>query len=135
MAASAPPAAAGDTTVALPIGPVLGGAAESALPATPTGSDTGADAGFVPPAYCRCQSPTYPAEAKRRRQEGTVLLRLRVGERGQVEFVSVKDSSGHASLDTAAVRAVKSWLFEPARKNGTPVGHEVEVPVRFALKD
>lgn len=102
---------------------------------TSSGDEKGIEGGFEPPAYCQCAMPKYPSDAKRQRQQGTVLLRLRLNARGQVEFVSVKDSSGYASLDSAATKAVKNWLFQPARKNGSPVAHEVEVPVKFALQN
>ena len=104
------------------------------LAAQSSGSGNSTNIGFVPPSYCRCPAPAYPAEAKRNRQQGTVLLTLAVDERGLVKTVRVKDSSGVKSLDTAAVRAVKAWQFEPARRDGNPTAHEVEVPVRFALR-
>jgi protein TonB len=49
--------------------------------------------------------------------------------------VLVKQSSGHAVLDEAALAAVRAWRFEPATLNGAPVEAEAEVPIRFKLTD
>jgi len=45
----------------------------------------------------------------------------------------VQSSSGFASLDDAAVTAVKNWEFEPGRQDGEPVASRVEVPIQFQL--
>ena len=79
-------------------------------------------------------SPSYPSEARRRGQEGTVYLRLSVGVSGRVSSVSIGKSSGIASLDAAASRAVSKWKFRAATLNGNPVASNVVVPIKFALK-
>ena len=100
---------------------------------TGTGRAAGKGAAFSPPGYRRCPPPPYPAGARAARIEGTVILRVAVGEDGAVAGVAVTRSSGHAPLDEAAVRAVRGWLFAPARRGGRTVAATVEVPVRFAL--
>ena len=77
--------------------------------------------------------PEYPLAARRRRMEGSVLLLVGVGENGDPARVRVRESSGSALLDTAAVEAVRRWQFEPAQIDGGPVASELEVPVRFQL--
>ena len=47
--------------------------------------------------------------------------------------VTVAQSSGVASLDDAALRAVEQWRFVPATRGGTAVPAVAEVPVRFRL--
>ena len=87
----------------------------------------------TPPRLLENRPPTYPARALVDRMEGTVLLRLQVAGDGRVAEVEVFTSSGHRVLDAAAVRAVRSWRFAPARRGGRPVAATVRLPVRFAL--
>jgi protein TonB len=86
-------------------------------------------------AYKKNPEPTYPRAARRRGQEGTVLLTVRVSATGHALEVKVKQSSGFRSLDEAAVQAVEDWEFEPARVNTRRVESDVEVPVQFRLTD
>jgi protein TonB len=85
------------------------------------------------PRYKRNPEPAYPALARRRRQEGVVLLAVLVDAAGRPESVEVQTSSGFDSLDAAAVAAVKDWEFEPGRRDGEPVASRVEVPIQFQL--
>lgn len=79
-------------------------------------------------------APPYPPDAYARRQQGRVLLEVRVNQRGLVDDVSVSKSSGVASLDQAALETVRSWRFEPARRGGRPAATVVIVPVRFVIR-
>jgi len=47
--------------------------------------------------------------------------------------LEIAASSGHPILDAAAVQAVHSWHFAPARRFGRPIPYTVRLPVRFAL--
>jgi protein TonB len=79
--------------------------------------------------------PVYPESARRRGQQGRVLLQVDVSAQGKPVEVSVAQSSGFASLDDAALRAVQQWQFVPATRGGTPVPAVADVPVRFRLTD
>ena len=79
--------------------------------------------------------PAYPESARRRGQQGRVLLRVEVAADGQPVSVAVATSSGVASLDSAALSAVQRWRFVPATRGGQPVPAVAEVPVRFQLTD
>jgi len=96
------------------------------------GTGTGA-AGYIPARYSRCPAPPFPAEALKARVSGTVLLLVDVDESGRPVAVAVRHSSGHDVLDSAALRAVRTWRFEPARLNGKQVNARLEIPVRFAV--
>ncbi len=85
------------------------------------------------PRYKTNPEPSYPAVARRRRQEGTVLLSVRVDASGRPDAVEIRASSGFAALDEVAVEAVRKWEFEPGRLDGAPVASRVEVPIRFQL--
>ena len=85
------------------------------------------------PKYLLHPEPPYPATARRRRQEGLVLLTVKVTAQGHAARVELKESSGFPALDEAALRAVRDWEFEPARLGTVAVESEIEVPVRFRL--
>lgn len=79
--------------------------------------------------------PDYPSEARRRGQQGRVLLHVDVSAAGAPISVTVSSSSGHELLDQAALRAVSAWRFTPATRGGSPVAGTVDVPVQFRLED
>lgn len=66
--------------------------------------------------------------------EGETRLRVRVSEMGTVDSVQVLESSGHAEMDSAAVRGAKELRFSPGRKNGKRIEVWAEVPVHFSKK-
>jgi TonB family protein len=98
-----------------------GGAAEMAL-----GSPEG-------PSFLRKISPSYPALAREREKEGTVLLRVTIDERGRPVEIEVLKKAGFG-FDEEAVRAVKDSTFVPAKKAGKPFACKVLLPIRFVLE-
>lgn len=118
-------------TVPKPASPGARGAAVSGTGNSTVSASTGL--GNAQPRYRSNPRPEYPAEARRLRQQGRVLLDVAVSAGGRPTSVSVKQSSGVASLDAAALAAVRRWTFEPARTAGIAVAARVEVPVRFDL--
>jgi periplasmic protein TonB len=81
------------------------------------------------------RKPNYPIEARSRRQEGRVLLRVQVSAVGAATAVEVVSSSGHPMLDQAARAAVQTWHFVPATRAGAAVPAQVEVPIEFRMQD
>lgn len=79
------------------------------------------------------QPPHYPAQARRRNQQGTVLLEVRLDKHGQQRGLAVLRSSGIASLDRAALEAVAAWRFNPQQQGGVAVPSRVQIPIEFAL--
>jgi protein TonB len=59
--------------------------------------------------------PSYRAQARAQKLEGTVLLIVAVDADGRVTSASLEQSCGHAVLDHAALDAVRSWRFDPAQ--------------------
>ncbi|MCC7516066.1 MAG: energy transducer TonB [Pseudomonadales bacterium] len=78
--------------------------------------------------------PEYPALARRRGQQGTVLLEILLSETGQQLQRTVVRSSGFAVLDEAAQLAAAQWRLAPYRLNGVTVTSRVHVPVEFNLQ-
>jgi protein TonB len=85
------------------------------------------------PRYRENRPPVYPGAARQRGYEGDVLIAAEVRADGRIGAVRVKRSSGYASLDNAALEAVRAWRFEPARRMGAVVDAWVEIPIRFKL--
>ena len=83
--------------------------------------------------YLSNPKPDYPAEARRLREEGVVVISVEIGADGRASDATLKRSSGFPLLDEAAVEAVRRWTFVPARAGGVAVASRVDVPVRFSL--
>jgi protein TonB len=78
-------------------------------------------------------TPRYPESARTAGIEGVSLLRFVVLADGLVGTVNVEKSAGHPDLDRAAIEAVRTWRFEPARRGKEAVAVWVTIPVRFQL--
>lgn len=59
----------------------------------------------------RMPKPSYPAQAKRSGQTGTVVVEFTVDANGRVISAFAKSSSGWPLLDSEAVRTVRRWTF------------------------
>ncbi len=79
--------------------------------------------------------PEYPLLARRRGEQGKVVLRVGVTPDGAASEVAVAASSGHPLLDAAAVRGVRTWRFSPATEGGHPIPGTAEVTIDFHLVD
>jgi protein TonB len=86
------------------------------------------------PVYRSNPPPEYPATARRRGYEGTVVMEVFVDREGRVQDLRLYQSSGHEVLDRAAMQAVKGWLFEPARRGKDKIEMWVKVPLNFRLE-
>jgi len=79
--------------------------------------------------------PSYPSSARRAGHEGTVMVSFTVGTNGRVSAIRVTNSSGHQSLDSAAVSTISKWQFKPARNGlGEATHYKYSIPVPFRLK-
>ena len=83
----------------------------------------------------RNRRPAYPEASRRRGQEGTVMLELRVDANGRVVDVRVTESSGFSALDAAAVETLREWRFRPAQRGGMPVAGSITTAVHFRLEN
>jgi protein TonB len=73
----------------------------------------------------------YPSEARSNREEGTVYVRFRIDDAGNVLSVSLSRSSGSAVLDDAVLTMVRNASPVPAPPPG--VNKTITAPVRFNL--
>jgi periplasmic protein TonB len=103
-------------------------------PTTPTISNAPSTA--APPMidsveYVQAPPPVYPRESQRKREHGTVVLRVLVDALGRPAQIQIERSSGHTRLDTAARDAVAKFLFRPYEVNGVAKPAQVLIPIGF----
>jgi protein TonB len=77
----------------------------------------------------------YPPDAWKEGVGGTTVLRLLISRRGTVDSVVVVESSGHPSLDSAALSNARRLRYKPAAQGGTPVEVWGRLPVVFPVPE
>jgi protein TonB len=75
--------------------------------------------------------PIYPELAKRARISGAVHLIGVIGKDGTIQDLRVVD--GHPLLVSAAIEAVRKWLYKPTLLSGEPVEVIAPIEVNFNL--
>ena len=89
--------------------------------------------GVAGPRAVYSPSASYPQAALKDRITGEVTLSAVVDENGRVQTVSVRRSL-RADLDDSAMATLKTWRFEPARKDGRAMAARIDVTMTFNLK-
>jgi TonB family protein len=89
--------------------------------------------GVTPPRSVYAPNPEYPASARVDKAGGDVTLNVTVGTDGMVKDASVAKSL-RPDLDEEALRTVKTWRFEPARKDGQPLERTVTIVMSFNIR-
>jgi protein TonB len=102
-------------------------------PQRPTPVATAKTANVPQPVVIRNTPPIYPETARRAGWEGRVTVRVEVSADGLPMSVALQKSSGYGILDQAALRAVKTWRFQPRTMGGVAMAGTVDVPVNFTL--
>ena len=108
---------------------LTGNASGSAQPGT--GTEPGLTAARFDADYLHNPAPAYPAQSRRLKEEGTVLLLVRVSAEGTPLSVEIRNSSGFERLDEAGLQAVRQWRFVPAKRGSDNVAASVLVPIQF----
>ncbi|MDD2344247.1 MAG: energy transducer TonB [Tolumonas sp.] len=85
-------------------------------------------------AYLSNPAPVYPRRSRMLEEEGIVKLKVHVSAEGNALDVQLFKSSGFSRLDDAALNAVKSWRFVPAKRGDQSIEGWVIVPVSFKLR-
>jgi protein TonB len=76
--------------------------------------------------------PVYPPLARTVRIAGTVRLAATISEDGHIRDLRV--ISGHPMLISAALEAVRQWVYQPTLLNGLPVEVLTDIEVNFLLQ-
>jgi TonB family protein len=77
--------------------------------------------------------PPYPETAQLSGEQGSVVLRVKVGSEGRVRNVKIAKTSGFDDLDNAAVEGVLRWRFTPAVENGDTKTEWTDITVAYQL--
>jgi len=88
--------------------------------------------GVSAPRVLYAPDPEYSEEARKAKYQGTVVLWVVVGPDGRPRDIRIQRSLG-LGLDEKAMEAVRTWKFEPAKKDGQPVAVQINVEVNFRL--
>jgi periplasmic protein TonB len=88
--------------------------------------------GVTAPKPVSTPNPEYSDRARKKKINGTVIVAMIVTPEGKVRDVTVIKSL-ERSLDQQAITAVRTWKFEPAMKDGTPVAVHLKAEVSFRL--
>jgi periplasmic protein TonB len=83
--------------------------------------------------YVQEPAPHYPVQSRRLREQGLVVLKVLIDERGLACDIQIESSSGHSRLDEAAREAVSRALFRPYVEDGSPRRALVLIPIEFSL--
>ena len=99
-------------------------------PVSVSGSDR------IPPKLRPGDKPDYPQASIRAQEQGTTQLEVCVTDKGRVQSVNVRASSGSPRLDDAAAKWIRNERFTPGSVGGIPqpmCGHTVAY--QWNLKD
>jgi TonB family protein len=90
------------------------------------------DSKVTPPRLARGDRTAldYSEEARLKHISGIVKLKVTVDTEGHVKDIEVVRSVGYG-LDENAVKAVRTWKFEPATKDGKPIEWRVPIDCEF----
>ena len=113
-----------------------GNTAPQAQPnAAPDGSPTTLQPGpgVTAPQLITPLRPVYPTAARQLRREAEVSVRALIGGDGRVVDAQIEGQKAGLGFDEAALAAVRTAVFRPASKNGTPARMWTRLRVSFQL--
>jgi periplasmic protein TonB len=113
--------------------------APPAPPVQQTAPAPTAPAPVTPPrtdaAHLNNPAPQYPALSRRLGEQGRVMLDVYILPDGSVGEIKLNKSSGFPRLDNAALQAVKTWKYVPAKRGDKPIPFWYVQPVSFVLNN
>ena len=88
--------------------------------------------GVTPPKPIYQPDPEYTEAARKSKYQAVVVLSCVVTREGKVSDIAIERPAG-LGLDERAVDSVRTWKFEPGKKNGEGVPVKIQVEVEFHL--
>jgi TonB family protein len=111
--------------------------ADADSPVTPPGEVRIAghvNGSVLPPRVAQYTTPPlYSDDARRRRIQGLVTVRVHLNEAGRVDRARIAKGLGFG-LDENALVAVRQWHFTPALADDRPIAVDADVDVQFSLR-
>ena len=74
-----------------------------------------------PPKVIHRAMPKYPWSAEKRGEEGYVVFKIKLSEKGRIEKLWTTESKPPGIFDEAAEKAIRQYRFSPASYKGRPV--------------
>jgi protein TonB len=127
VVAPAPPA---------PLPPMNAPVAAVASPAAPPAAPAPAPKVELPRSdadYLNNPPPPYPPVSKRMGEQGRVMVRVCVDEKGIPQKSELQKSSGFERLDSTAVATTMRWRYKPGTRGGIPEALCALIPIDFRL--
>jgi protein TonB len=87
---------------------------------------------LVQPKLISSPAALYPAEARSAHIQGDVAIDAFIDENGKV--AATKVISGPPIMQQAAMSAVRSWKYQPARLDGQAISIHIRVDVNFQIR-
>jgi protein TonB len=84
---------------------------------------------IVQPKLMHSVAPNYPTAARQAGLYGNVVINAQVDKAGNV--ASMKVISGPATLQGAAMTALKLWKYQPATLDGVAIATDITVTIKF----
>lgn len=78
------------------------------------------------------ENPTYPKEARAKKIQGTVVIDAVIGKDGAIKNLHVVKTPSK-SLSESALKAVRTWQYQPYHLNGEPVEVKTTINVVYNL--
>jgi len=103
------------------------------IPLPPEPRLTDRRTGIAMPRITSNPDAEYTDAALKAGVHGSVIVKLTVGKDGSARDLKVMNGLGYG-LDESAMKAVQSWKFEPALKDGIPVDCAIAVELDFPPK-
>ena len=75
----------------------------------------------------------YPAESRRRHEEGVCVVKITVTAEGDIEDPTLTLSTGFPRLDDACLAGFRGQHMKPAMRDGKPATVTAEIPVVWKL--
>jgi protein TonB len=84
------------------------------------------------PVVMKHETPLYPRNLKKHGITGIVKVQFIINQTGHVTEISVL-SSPNNEFSTAAMKAIKKWIYRPGKIKGIPVKVRRDAEVEFRL--
>ena len=88
----------------------------------------------VDPRFAHQFQPDYPSQLARENIEGVVKVRVLVGIDGRVKAIEMLSATDPLFFDTTERKAMRSWRFRPATRDGVPMETWQVMAVRFRME-
>jgi TonB family protein len=86
------------------------------------------------PRLIRQMPVTYPYDAREKRIEGEVIVKVLIDTKGKVSKVETVTSEPEGIFDENAIKSVKNWQFRPGILGGELVSTWIMFPLTFTLE-